>query len=71
MPGVGISDFIEELEEGTQSTLDRRRFVIYNEVFAYLDIKPEVIQQYIDQLLTGNGNPILREINIDDDEFLS
>ena len=71
MPGVGISDFTRNEIEGIQSTLDRRRFVIYNEVFAYLDLPREELEQYIHELSSGDGNPILKEITISDYEFLS
>ena len=71
IPGVGLSDFTKNEIEGIQATLDRRRFVIYNEVFAYLDLPREELEQYIYELSSGDGNPILKEIIISDYEFLS
>jgi hypothetical protein len=69
--GVGLSDFTKNEKEGIQSTLDRRRFVIYNEAFAYLHLPREELEQYIYELLSGDGNPILKEITISDYDFLS
>ena len=71
IPGVGLSDFAKNEKEGIQATLDRRKFVIYNEAFAYLDFATEEIQEYIYELMKGDGNPILKEITISDYKFLS
>lgn len=70
-PGVGLSDFTKNEIEGVMSTLDKRRFVAYNEAFAYLDLTAEELHQYISELKDNDGNPILREIAIADYEFLS
>ena len=69
-PGVGISDFTRNEKEGIQSTLERRRFVIYNEAFAHLDLPREKLERYIREL-SGDGNSIVKEITIADHEFLS
>ena len=69
-PGVGISDFTRNEKEGIQSTLERRRFVIYNEAFAYLDLPREKLEQYLREL-SGDGSSIFKEITMSDHEFLS
>jgi hypothetical protein len=70
--GVGISDFVTKERSLIQtSELDERILLGYNERFAYLNLGEQEFTQYINELKNHNNNPILRELTIDDYEFLS
>jgi hypothetical protein len=69
-PGVGLSDFVRKEKEGVQSTLDKRIHVGHMELFARVDFTESEIQQYINELI-NHDDPILKEIEISDYEFLS
>jgi hypothetical protein len=70
--GVGISDFVIRGRNGIQSSEVNNRILLkYNERFAYLGLGEQEFTQYINELKNFKNNPILRELNIADYEFLS
>jgi hypothetical protein len=70
--GVGMSDFVIKGRSLLQtSELGERILLGYNERFAYLNLGEQEFMQYINELKNHKNNPILRELTIDDYEFLS